>query len=212
LASSVGGADVGGADVGGSGAGAICGNGVLEDGEECDGSDFPEEPECPSAFCLAHCVLDESGCQPFCGDGLVQGDELCDGAQLAGATCEELVPGSPGGELACASDCASNDLSRCTIPSNCGNGLIDAGEACDGMNFGGLTCESFGFGFGQLACNASCNIVANGCSSCGDGIANAGEQCDGLDLGGQSCVGFGYGSGVLACAPNCTYDLGGCTF
>jgi hypothetical protein len=80
------------------------------------------------------------------------------------------------------------------------------------MNFGGLTCASFGFGFGELACNMSCNIVANGCSSCGDGIANAGEQCDGLDLGGQSCVGFGYGSGVLACAPNCVYDLMGCTF
>lgn len=203
----VGGAAVGGAGVGG----AICGNGVLEDGEACDGADFLGEPKCAAAVCLASCVLDESGCEPFCGDGLVQGEELCDGTQLAGASCEELVLGSPGGELACASDCASYDLSRCTIPSNCGNGAIDPGETCDGTSFGGLTCESFGFGFGQLACNASCNVVANGCSSCGNGVINSGEQCDGRDLGGLSCVALGYGGGTLSCAPNCTYDVAGCT-
>jgi hypothetical protein len=208
-----GGGDGGVAAVGGfGGAGPICGNGVAEPGEDCDGADVPEEPECASAFCSADCVLDESACQPFCGDGLVSGEELCDGAQLAGATCEELVPDSPGGDLACSPDCQSYDVSSCTNPSNCGNGVLDPGETCDGMNFGGLTCASFGFGFGELVCNASCNIVANLCSSCGNGVIDASEQCDGMDLQGQSCVALGYGGGVLACSLNCSYDVAGCTF
>jgi hypothetical protein len=201
------------APVGGSGgASPICGNGVAEPGEDCDGDDVPGEPACASAFCTADCVLDESACEPFCGDGLVNGEELCDGAQLASATCEELVPGSPGGELACASDCASYDVTSCTDPLDCGNGVIDRGETCDGMNFGGLTCESFGFGFGELVCNASCNIVANLCSSCGNGVIDGSEQCDGAELLGQSCASLGYAGGALACSTMCLYDVAGCTF
>ena len=199
---------VGGA--GGGGASPLCGNGFVEAGEECDGADLPREPPCSTAICTAQCVVDASSCEPSCGDGLVEGEELCDGAQLAGATCQELVPGSPGGVLACAVDC-TYDVSQCTIPSNCGNGVIDVGEACDGMNFGGLTCESLGFAGGALACNASCNIVANGCSSCGNGIVNAGEQCDGVDFQGVTCGSLGYPQGTLTCTPSCSFDVSGCS-
>ena len=47
--------------------------------------------------------------------------------------------------------------------SLCGNGKIDPGETCDGMDFGGATCQSLGLGAGMLACTASCHIVASGC-------------------------------------------------
>jgi hypothetical protein len=48
--------------------------------------------------------------------------------------------------------------------SLCGNGKIDPGETCDGMDFGGVTCQSLGLGAGMLACTASCHIVASGCA------------------------------------------------
>lgn len=47
--------------------------------------------------------------------------------------------------------------------SPCGNGKIDPGEACDGMDFGGATCQSLGLGAGMLACTAACHIVVSGC-------------------------------------------------
>ncbi|MDI1451801.1 hypothetical protein [Polyangium sp. 6x1] len=54
---------------------------------------------------------------------------------------------------------------------NCGNGVIDPGEQCDGAEFGGKTCASIGLGSGSLLCNPHCGIVASGCvpkELCGD--------------------------------------------
>lgn len=48
-------------------------------------------------------------------------------------------------------------------PNNCGNGVKDPGELCDGNDFGGKTCESIGLGTGDLICNSFCGIVASNC-------------------------------------------------
>jgi len=45
----------------------------------------------------------------------------------------------------------------------CGNGVIEAGEACDADNFGAVTCESLALGTGQLSCSDTCEIVATAC-------------------------------------------------
>lgn len=45
----------------------------------------------------------------------------------------------------------------------CGNGVIEAGEACDSDNFGEVTCESLALGTGQLSCSDECEIVAAAC-------------------------------------------------
>ncbi|MGD2116382.1 MAG: hypothetical protein PVG07_15110, partial [Acidobacteriota bacterium] len=48
----------------------------------------------------------------------------------------------------------------------CGNGVIEAGEVCDGANLGGETCQSQGFTGGTLACNASCTgFDTSGCTT-----------------------------------------------
>jgi hypothetical protein len=65
--------------------------------------------------------------------------------------------------------------------SECGNGLRETGEACDGADLGGFTCESIGYMSGTLSCQASClydltNCVAN--PMCGNGIVEFGEECD----------------------------------
>src|SRR3989344_1695284 len=42
---------------------------------------------------------------------------------------------------------------------NCGNGVVDTGETCDGIKLNGLTCNSFGFSGGQISCSSRCFII-----------------------------------------------------
>ncbi|MCX4240516.1 formylglycine-generating enzyme family protein [Paraliomyxa miuraensis] len=46
--------------------------------------------------------------------------------------------------------------------AECGNGEVEDGEECDGTDWNGATCESVGFGLGQLAC-ASCQFDVSRC-------------------------------------------------
>lgn len=63
-------------------------------------------------------------------------------------------------------------------PATCGNGVIDAGEECDGVNFNNQTCISKGFDSGSLSCSNTCTISTQSCELiiprevCGDGIDN----------------------------------------
>jgi len=49
----------------------------------------------------------------------------------------------------------------------CGNGKVDPGEygeQCDGTNFNGKTCATFGYAKGKLSCKADCSaIIVYGC-------------------------------------------------
>ncbi len=45
----------------------------------------------------------------------------------------------------------------------CGNGVLDAGEECDGSNVGGATCQDVGFDSGTLSCTSSCTVNISGC-------------------------------------------------
>jgi hypothetical protein len=60
-------------------------------------------------------------------------------------------------------------------PDGCGNGVLDDDETCDGNDFGGATCASFGLGPGTLICNPSCNVSVSLCSpleNCSDFLDN----------------------------------------
>lgn len=48
--------------------------------------------------------------------------------------------------------------------ATCDNGIAEFGEACDGENLQGETCQSQGFQFGTLACSASCTFDTSGCT------------------------------------------------
>ncbi len=48
----------------------------------------------------------------------------------------------------------------------CGNGIQEFAERCDGTDFHNLTCDSFGFCGGTLACNNFCRIVTADCELC----------------------------------------------
>ena len=48
--------------------------------------------------------------------------------------------------------------------ATCGNGQVDAGEACDGTALNGATCLSLGYGDGTLACTSTCTFDYSGCT------------------------------------------------
>ncbi|MCA9516000.1 MAG: hypothetical protein KC635_13735, partial [Myxococcales bacterium] len=125
-------------------AGEACDDGGTDDGDGCDGSCHLET--------AAHCVGEPSVCAVGCGNGFIDAGEACEPALAAGCTpeCQAAV-------------CGDGYLSR------------DAGELCEG----GAFCDS-----------VSCQPIA-----CGDGVVGAGEECDG-------------GSGFLL-DPNPTPDAAG---
>src|SRR5207247_7150562 len=73
------------------------------------------------------------------------------------------------------------------VPAQCGNGVAEAGEDCDGADLHGKTCADFGFNTGQLVCHAECVYDLRGCSSveiCDNGIDDDGDgdkDCDDAD-------------------------------
>ena len=99
-----------------------------------------------------------------------------------------------------------------SVGPQCGNGVVETGEACDGSDLGGATCGSEGFYCGSLSCNVDCTLDTSSCvvGSCGDSSIQCSEDCDGSDLGGATCASLGFTSGTLACAGGCGFDTGAC--
>ena len=155
-----------------------CGNGIVEEGEECDsGADngrfFCDYGEESCELCSLSCKL-EAGITSYCGDGSIdslEGETCDDGAVLNGtyAHCN----------------------STCSGPARyCGDGNVDEdeGEICDD----GADNDTYGH------CNAWCDGPA---PYCGDGTKQDNEECDlGENNGKTDCA-----SGVTECVL-CTAD------
>ncbi len=76
-------------------------------------------------------------------------------------------------------------------PGDCGDGELNLGEECDGDEFGGRTCPSFGFDTGALSCSAGCVIDTSGCAgveTCADGRDNDGDGA--ADCADDECSAF----------------------
>ena len=138
----------------------VCGNGVVQSGEECDDGNQNNSDQCRNNCRFPFCgdnILDageqcEDGngnnndaCRndcttPFCGDGIKDSNEQCDD-----------------GNTNNSDDCNNN----CELPF-CGNGIINSGEECDDGNQNN-----------NDNCRNNCELPF-----CGDGILDINEQCD----------------------------------
>ena len=166
-----------------------CGNGVVDDTEDCDPSANPTGCD-TGETCVAAGLPDECTCvdqnTPVCGDGVVQQGEACDpGAQPTGCaagmicgaagnanqcTCVQGPPSECTGS--CTPDCGAGQTCVCHCAagpgSQCGNGKVDSGEQCDPAAsptgcFTGETCDD------HCTCSGG---------ACGNGRLDPGEACD----------------------------------
>lgn len=114
----------------------LCGNGALDEGEQCDGavsSDLDCEEvtgvlgQIGTLACTSDCTLDTSGCTT-CGNGVIDGAEPCDGTVPSWLGCEGATKiACSFGPLTCTSDCQL-DTSACTT---CSDGeLCEEDSAC----------------------------------------------------------------------------------
>ncbi|HNT00019.1 MAG TPA: DUF2341 domain-containing protein [Polyangiaceae bacterium] len=188
-----------------------CGNEILEEGEECDGSLVADMTCMTLAYsggelrCSKTCTFDVSRCGR-CGDGIREGNEQCDGNDLAGQTCASVI-GLADGELRCTSQCRW-DLTNC---SKCLNGVREGNEQCDVIVPSTATCETVvGRQSGEVRCSDDCTFDTTRCHTCGDGIIEGPEECDGNELGAATCETFHYASGVLSCKNDCTLNKSQC--
>jgi hypothetical protein len=105
---------------------SMCGDGVRDEGEQCDNLDFGMPPlACVDlgfdggtigAECNEDCMVDTSGCTT-CDNGVLEPPEVCDVGQLGGQTCQ--TQGFAGGNLACNATCDGFDASGCVECFSC---------------------------------------------------------------------------------------------
>ncbi len=181
-----------------------CGNGIVDDGEMCDGADvggatcIGEGFESGTLVCADDCSGFDTSVCGICGNGDIDGDELCDGS-LGGESC--VSQGFDSGSLECGADCYSFDTSAC---GECGNAIIDGTEICDGNNVSGMDCEDLNYDSGSIGCASNCTgYDFTSCGVCGNGIVDGEDVCDGAALGGETCQTQGFDSGSLACDAAC---------
>jgi len=212
-----------------TGTGPFCGDGFAVGGERCDGADLLGQTCIRLGFdggtlgCTTSCGYDTTACtvSSVCGNGIAEagggepGDEACDGNDLMGQTCAGL--GFDGGPLGCTASCAF-DTNACTgAGPECGDGVVNGAEQCDGVNVNDRTCQSLGFDGGTLSCStSSCKFDTGMCTGtgpiCGDGFVQAGvEQCDPPSAGtcDASCQFISSSSGTVIGTTTVTQFCGG---
>jgi len=209
----------------------ICGNGKVDAGEECDGSNFGPITGCTDLdnftggllFCGNNCKFNTTQCigtpTATCGNNIIEVGEDCDGSTWGPITNCTNFDLFKQGTLNCGSDCQFN-TSNCTIkPLTCGDGVIQPGENCDGSNWGPITsCTDFdNYTAGTLKC-VDCYFDTSFCIGapagfCGDNIINGiDEECDGSTWGPiTSCTDFDtFIGGTLGCRADCNFDTSQC--
>jgi hypothetical protein len=206
--------------------GAVCGNGVREPDEICDGSD---DAACPGA-CQSSCTC----APPVCGDNLVnQPSEQCDGT--AGGSCPDQpcqpncqcpvcgdgVVDQPSeqcdgaDDAACPGDCQPN----CVCLGVCGDGIINQpSEQCDGTGVGGVCgppSPGLGIGCRPPGSPGECTCCSDEGYFCGDfGCCSPNDSCIiGPHHSGNCCVSFGGQCATTAdCCQALTCSAGTCGF
>lgn len=186
---------------------AMCGDGKLDDGEQCDDGNTVSGDGC-SRCCQAEpsCAWGPCWRSETCGNGIVNFPEECD-------------DGNTSASDGCSADCTLEPGWRCRVPGKrclpvCGDHLRIGAETCDdGNTLDGDGCSSrCQTAPGWDCASGSCIEVAlfdagidlgAGSAVCGDGVVSDFEECDcgdGTVPVPEGCPG-----------PNADDVYGGCT-
>lgn len=139
---------------------------------EIDVQDSVPDVDCSDPDITCECIWDDNECKAsweggdggYCGDGNIDSGEQCDVDWGSITNCSNFDDFT-GGSLSCV-DCQFN-TSLCTGGIDggyCGDGVINPGETCDGINWEPITgCSDFGaFTGGTLTC-AACQFDTSQC-------------------------------------------------
>ena len=108
--------------------------------------------------------------------------------------------------------------------ADCGNGLVEVGEECDGTDLGALTCVDTlallhvdATDEAEARCARDCSRLRLQSCSCGNGTVEPWEHCDtdavDWDTGlvdGVGCTDLALPDGVLRCGSACSWDIEVC--
>lgn len=134
---------------------AVCGNDLIEVGEECDDNNTVDGDGCNS-----NCEIES------CGNAIIESPEECDPGtrcDLNGIYCTLNAECAGIGDEGCKMRNGDDDTcSQFCLNEICGNGRIDYDEECDDNN------SDDGDG-----CNSICKL-----EWCPNGIIDTGEECD----------------------------------
>jgi cysteine-rich repeat protein len=140
----------------------LCGNRKLDPGEDCDDGN-----RSPGDGCDQSCHY---GPERFakCGNGLIDGGEQCDdGNRTSGDGCTSQCCIEENWNTRCPGGRPVNGRVCCAAhpPCSCGNGMVEAGEACDDGNLSD-----------DDGCGKYCQLEPRG--TCPNGVVDEYEQCD----------------------------------
>jgi cysteine-rich repeat protein len=151
---------------------------------DCEDADCAADPDCiETNNCDDNIDNDLDGLLDCLDTVQCAADAAC---TETGAECQapgvDVVDDDGDGLIGCLdADCAAEPV--CAVLT-CPDGVIGAGEECDGALFGNETCASQTANaqpLGNLACNAACQIDATGCTAVvcnNNGVVDGTEQCD----------------------------------
>jgi cysteine-rich repeat protein len=206
---------------------AVCGNGIVESGEECDDRNVQNGDGCSSS-CLREARSDTFDLSGTCGDGRLQrlALEQSDGQIVVGTVIlstvsqaeannrttypfgwvgEECDPGENGDWSGCDRNTCMN-LGSTAVDAVCGNGDIAwssnrGGEDCDDSNrLGGDGCSAQCLNEGSISINRVPAV-------CGDGVITAPfETCDPKFKDQSWCPSNCLKPGVIISQPNACGD------
>ncbi|MBU1221001.1 hypothetical protein KKF34_20025 [Myxococcota bacterium] len=169
---------------------ANCGNGEIDEFEDCDGPNL-NESTCETEgfyggelFCNpVTCRFDTNSCTGRCGDGVIQGDkgEDCEESLMTGVTCG--THGYHPGTLECNS--CLLDFSLCG--GKCGDNIFQPEyEECDDAP-NAPTCNDFGYSSGTVVCDSQCTATIDGCAMrMYTSISAGANHTCAIDLSGQA--------------------------